>query len=563
MKRHLLVVTIVLFLLAGCTATLGAGSAPTSTSTPPPAVPTHTPTPWPSATPLPSPTPFPDLKIFIAPNIPPALIEQIKLAPQASYVTDPAQANLRLTGARDVWNSATWIYALAAPFPTVLDGVSLKELQAAWRGQGAKVLGDRPLWMTVETLATFSAQWGAPAETAVAVFPADELLERAWDAGTAWVILPFEALEPRWKVLRVDGQSPYDQAFAPRQYPLTVYYGLYGEEAFMTALKELPTLPVELPATNRREDKFTALILTGTTALVRHTALRMEEEGVLYPAVQIGDYLRSADLLHISNEVSFDSNCPPAKPLYTGARFCSAPAYWELLDSLEVDLIELTGNHMLDWKSPPFLATLDLYREQGVPYYGGGIDLTEARRPLLLEHHSNRLAFVGCNAAGPAMVLADGDRPGAAACEDLAWLAAQVSDLKSQGYLVVVTFQAIEVDDYAPSSAQTVNFGRIAALGPVIVSGSQSHFPQGMAFHEATFIHYGLGNLFFDQMDRDHRRAFIDRHIFYDGRYLGVELATTMMEDYAQPRWMTPVERAKLLGFAFAASDWKNAIAPR
>ena len=552
MKRRLFAAILLLAILAACTPTLPAQPTPIPSSLPP----TRTPSPQPSATLLPSPTPLPALSVYIAPNVPPALLDQLQIAPDVQRVSDPTLANLRLTIWPHTWNQSAWVYALAAPFPTLVDGVSLSELQSAWRGQSVKVFAGQPLWMTPQTLDAFSAQWGAPAESAVQVFPADELLDRAWTAGTAWVILPFEDLGPRWKVLRVADQSPYDQAFNPSTYPLTVYYGLYGEEALITALKALPVPPVSLPTTNRDPDKFTALILTGTTALVRRTALRMEEEGVLYPAVQIGDYLRSADLLHISNEISFDPECPPARPLYTGSRFCSSPAYWELFESLDVDLFELTGNHMLDWKAPPFLATLALYQEQGIPYYGGGANLTEAQRPLLLEDHGNRLAFIGCNAAGPAIALAGEDNPGAAPCEDYDWLADQVTALKSQGYLVIVTFQAIEVDDYEPSSAQTVNFGRIARLGPVIVSGSQSHFPQGMAFEGDTFIHYGLGNLFFDQMDRDHRRAFIDRHIFYDGRYLGVELATTMMEDYAQPRWMTPEERTKLLGFAFAASDW-------
>ena len=35
------------------------------------------------------------------------------------------------------------------------------------------------------------------------------------------------------------------------------------------------------------------------------------------------------------------------------------------------------------------------------------------------------------------------------------------------------------------------------------------------------------------------RQAFIDRHVFYDGKYLGVELLTTLLEESARPRPMT------------------------
>ena len=37
------------------------------------------------------------------------------------------------------------------------------------------------------------------------------------------------------------------------------------------------------------------MILTGTTALTRQTAVVMDQKGVLYPASDIGDLLRSAD----------------------------------------------------------------------------------------------------------------------------------------------------------------------------------------------------------------------------------------------------------------------------
>jgi poly-gamma-glutamate synthesis protein (capsule biosynthesis protein) len=71
-------------------------------------------------------------------------------------------------------------------------------------------------------------------------------------------------------------------------------------------------------------------------------------------------------------------------------------------------------------------------------------------------------------------------------------------------------------------------------------------------------IHYGLGNLFFDQYDVSPttRQAFIDRHVFYNGRYIGTELLTIMFVDYARPRPMTADEREELLKAAFNASGW-------
>ena len=72
-------------------------------------------------------------------------------------------------------------------------------------------------------------------------------------------------------------------------------------------------------------------------------------------------------------------------------------------------------------------------------------------------------------------------------------------------------------------------------------------------------IDYGLGNLFFDQMDNPvigTRREFIDRHILYNGKYVSTELITTMLEDYSQPRLMSKEERASFLQEYFNYSGW-------
>jgi poly-gamma-glutamate capsule biosynthesis protein CapA/YwtB (metallophosphatase superfamily) len=105
----------------------------------------------------------------------------------------------------------------------------------------------------------------------------------------------------------------------------------------------------------------------------------------------------------------------------------------------------------------------------------------------------------------------------------------------------------------------------MAQAGAVIVSGSQSHVPAAMEFMDGGFIHYGLGNLFFDQMSHlmpdgsliyDTRNVFVDRHIFYAGRYIGTELLTYIIEDYARPRLMTEPERVQFLQDIFSAAGW-------
>lgn len=486
----------------------------------------------------------------------PAVPQSVRSALAFPWVESASQADCRLvplTGdPGEAVSSAEWVYALVAPFPTVIDDLSMSDLHALWRGKQGEQSPVKQLLMTAETRAVFTSLWGAPAPSAVEVLGQEEILGEAWGRPAAWALLPFDQLEPRWKVIRIDNLSPLEKGLDLPAYPLVARFGLEACREGVSA-PEITTRP----ATNRDEEKMTVLIMSGTTAMVRYLALRMEENGVDYPAEVIGETLRSADITHVSNEVPFDPNCPPAKPLRREARFCSDPSYIKLLEDVGTDLVELTGNHELDWGPGPFLFSLGFYREHGLPYYGGGKDLAEALKPLLIEDHGNRLAFIGCNAMGPDTDLATATTPGSAPC-DLDDSVSVLADLKAKGYLPIFTFQHFEWEEYRPHSAQRSDFRKIAEAGAVIVSGSQAHFPQGMKFVGQSFVHYGLGNLFFDQMMEGNRRAFIDRHVIYDGRYLSTELLTTLLEDYARPRWMTPEERQKLLDGIFKDGEWED-----
>jgi poly-gamma-glutamate synthesis protein (capsule biosynthesis protein) len=361
--------------------------------------------------------------------------------------------------------------------------------------------------------------------------------------------VPFGELEPRWKVLRIDGTSPLDRVLDADSYPLALSSSIETKDR-PDALELLPS-----GLTNRDAEKMTTLMMTGVTALTRGTARTMEREGVTYPAGDILAWLLEPDITHASNEVSFAESCPAPSGASTMV-FCSDPSYFELLEHVDIDVLELTGNHLLDWGVSAMESSLRFYEDRGLPYFGGGWTLEDARRPLTISHGVHTFGFLGCNPVGPAYAWATAESPGAASC-DYDALAAQVRDLRDRGVIPIVTFQHWEFNQYAPTSRQQADFRTIAEAGAVVVSGSQAHWPQGFDFHAGAFIHYGLGNLFFDQMQRlEYRQEFLDRHVFYDGRHIGTELLTAMLEDYARPRPMTTDERRALLASVFAVSGW-------
>lgn len=507
-----------------------------------------------SSSPTATNTALPSL-LWLSPGLPPFL-NKTALAWGLATTADKNAATLFIDIAQPAPGAlrvSSWVYALVAPFPTVTDGVTLDELLAAWHGSSSGPFSGRPLLMAESTLTAFSGLWGSPAADAVKVLPADQLLETAWSEMPSWGIVPFDALDKKWKALSVDGKSPIHKGFDPVTYPLTIHFRLTCTDPC-----PLPGLPA-FEFTNRDPSLMTTLIMTGVTALVRATARTMDMKGITYPGRDIGDILREADITHISNEIPFYDACEAPNPKSGRLVFCSNPRYIELLTDVGADVIELTGNHFADYGPIAMQQTLDIYKQAGLPYFAGGMNDVEAKQPLLMENHGNKIAFIGCNRPDTGFIAtAAGDRPGAAPC-DFKYMTSQISDLNSKGYVVVTTFQWNESYDPRPHPLQVQDFKRMADAGASIVSGSQAHYSQIMEFYDNAFIHYGLGNLFFDQMDKPvygTRREFLDRYVIYDGKVISVELLTAMLEDYSRPRPMTPSERSAFLSEYFYLSGW-------
>jgi Bacterial capsule synthesis protein PGA_cap len=490
----------------------------------------------------------------IGDSVPSSLREQAKdwNIPTNSFVNLDVSASL----ATDNETKLQWVYALVTPFPTVRDGVTSEELKLAWTaGASPAPFSGIPLLMEESTLRAFAAIWGEPAPGSVRSVPADRLLETAW-AERSWAIVPFESLEPKWKVLTIDGQSPIRKNFDLSVYPLVIDF------TFQSTTELYPSSFILHPS-NYDPSKLTTVILTGVTALVRATAVTMELKSVTYPGEKIRDLMREADIAHVSNEIPFFTGCRFPKPDASGPLvFCSDPKYIDLLTDIGTDVVELTGNHFADYGPEAMYETLKIYKANGLPYFGGGADLQDSLKPALFEVNGSKIAFIGCNRPDVGRFPTATDfQPGAAPC-DFPYLTQKINQLKAEGYVVISTFQWNESYDSRPNPQQMEDFRLMAESGASIVSGSQAHYPQMMEFYEGAFIHYGLGNLFFDQMGDQSwmppgiRREFLDRYVIYDGRLISVELLTALLEDYSRPRIMRADERAGFLQEYFYYSGW-------
>jgi poly-gamma-glutamate synthesis protein (capsule biosynthesis protein) len=372
---------------------------------------------------------------------------------------------------------------------------------------------------------------GISVSAARVVAPAE--LWRALTANReAFALLPFDQVSSKLRVLRVDGFNPL---MRPNDYPLA--------------------LQSDTP--NFYSDRLTTLTLSGVTAITRQSIPAIDANGLEWASSGIAPYTTQVDYFHTSNEVSFTEACPQAEETPLGA-FCSKAAHFPILEQVGLDIVELSGNHNNDYGYSAYRDTLARYAAANIATIGGGATPADAQQPLLLTHHNNRVAMIACNDAGPYYALASNERPGAADCNG-AWLQAAIAEVRPTVDIVVVSVQHTEFEEYTPRDGIRNDFHQLADWGADVVVGTHAHKPQTFEFYSAAggtaFIHYGLGNLFFDQPFWGNSRFWMDTLVIYEGRLVTVDLFTGIIDDQARPRPMTLVEQKNFLEFMFVVNN--------
>ncbi len=497
-------------------------------------------------------------KIWKNENLPADIELVISQMQDIIFTENEAEADCRLDYLKDSGQSE-WIFALVAPFKTITDEVSFTQFEAFWKG--STDFPAKSLVMTQETLDAMKVLLGDPVVEVHTVMWSEEFSETFNETSDTWGVLSFELLREYYKVIAIDGQSPVRKDFNPESYPLKAFIGLEQLSDTNITSEEFSALNARLadalPTSNRDANKLATVMMTGVTAMVRATAKEMEIKGVLYPGGDVRDILREADITHVSNEIPFYSYCPEPQWTQETLKFCSDPRYIDLLLDIGTDIVDLTGDHFADYGSEAMYETLDIYKENNLPYFGGGRNIEEAKSPVKFEVNGNKIAFIGCNDKEAGYATVSQTNPGAYSC-NMDYMVEAIQQLVSEGYLPIVTFQHFEYYHWGAEQELVDDFRRVAEAGAVIVSGSQGHQPHAYEFYDGAFIHYGLGNLFFDQLNiySDTDKAFIDRFVFYDGKLISVELITTKFFDWSKPVIVYGEDREEMLQMLFKVSDW-------
>ncbi len=318
-----------------------------------------------------------------------------------------------------------------------------------------------------------------------------------------------------------------------------------------------------------QEDDLLKVNMSGVTALSRNLAFKIEESGnPAYPAEYIADFLGDADLVHTSNEVSFVPDCKPERSM----RFCSHPDYIQTLEVINANVIELTGNHNNDYGAQYNTQTIEMYKDRGWGYYGGGLNKEDAEEILFKQVKDSKIAFIGYNYYDTIynnhVNLAGENRAGANSFS-FEKMEKDIKKAKDEGALTIVTFQFQECWSYPPEDViyppcykplsnpdQKEVFRAAVDYGADIVIGSQAHQPQTYEIYEDKPVFYGTGNIFFDQINWiGTRHGKILTHYIHENTLLQTKITTTIYDDDMRPYVTEGEERDLLLRLLREARD--------
>ena len=210
--------------------------------------------------------------------------------------------------------------------------------------------------------------------------------------------------------------------------------------------------------------------------------------------------------------------------------------------------VSLANNHAGDWGKEGFASQLELFQREKLPYFGGGHNRDEARRPLLVVSHGRRMALLACCDFPPRRFAAGEHECGTA------WLVEE--DLLADIRTARTRYHADTVipflhwgrestptpEDYQPKLAR-----RLIDAGADAVVVAHPHVTQTVDWYRGKPIIYSLGNCVFNYFPHDPA-------IYYGwcvqltfGRPEGIDLQTTVLklDEAGLPHVATSADRCR------------------
>ena len=178
--------------------------------------------------------------------------------------------------------------------------------------------------------------------------------------------------------------------------------------------------------------------------------------------------------------------------------FKVSPKYVNILNDMHLDLATIANNHVMDYGEKGFLETLDVLKDNGINYVGGGKDEQEATKPYILVINGRRYAIISATCVVPSVKwFAAEDRAGVNSGYYGNAVCNQIKAIKDKVDKVIVFIHwGVEKDTISNEEQQTMG-RKFVDFGADLVVGTHSHRLQEVEYYNDVPIVYGIGNFIF------------------------------------------------------------------
>ena len=159
--------------------------------------------------------------VWVDPSLPESAGDLISQQAEFNLSTSQEQALMTFSAAKSEQLIGSWTYLLVAPFYSSFDNIQYSDLSSFWKSGSANNPEFSSLIMSKETKLFLSQFWVVPYTEGLSIIENDLILEEIWYDSTALAIIPFDQLEPSYKVISVDNHNPLTSSTDDDLYPLT------------------------------------------------------------------------------------------------------------------------------------------------------------------------------------------------------------------------------------------------------------------------------------------------------------------------------------------------------
>lgn len=332
------------------------------------------------------------------------------------------------------------------------------------------------------------------------------------------------------------------------------------------------------PLRDRAQGKNGPIIRVGMVGDIvpgRNIHLTMERyNDFLYPFREVAPYLARYDLTiaNLEGNIS-DSLENPVNSNPNTIDFVTRTAFLEGFALAGIDAVDLGNNHThfneSGWGSQGLTDTMDALDAFGLPFFGAGRDIEQARQPFVATVEGVTFAFLGHDAVTANLDIGQNRDLGVVSQE---WGAGPsnpgtnpfsleqfVTDVAAaaEQYDVVIPYLhgGAEFKWVVPDWLQEAARAAVDAGAKVVVT-NHPHIIQGMEVYNGAPIVYSLGNFIFDQMFSVDTRQGLVLDMTFDGdQIVGLRLHGVEIEDFCKPRLMSAPEQAAIMDRFWRSAD--------